>query len=203
MDKMLKSADIEKQIEKYTLSFNRVRDKKIEWGTPLPMFVKTFNELISKTGIVPSQDEFVERYFGENIEELKNIIADDGLKIGLEARIRRAYPSFVRDLHFYSLLREHGLNATRSEITDIEGGVDHIIEYRGTRFFIHCYVATTRGRYGRKIKNTRHRFEGKHIDLPLELGGSDTRVCGQFFLYSEKHIHRLILTMDENIRADD
>jgi hypothetical protein len=197
---MLSSREIEKQIENYKLDFPQVRDERIEWNTKLPMFVATFNKLIQEKGVVPSQDNFVKRYFEDNSAELSSVISSESLKAGLEARARRAYPSFVRDIHLDALLRERGLQVSYDQETDIVGGVDHKITYKGETFHVHGYVGTNRGRFGRKVKNRRHKFLGVHIDMALDLSAKTTKKVGNFLLYSEEDIDNLVKQIDKKAK---
>jgi hypothetical protein len=197
---MLSSKEIEKQIEKYQLKFLQVRDERIEWLLKFPMFVPTFLKLVEQNNFVPSQDEFVERYLADNAAELAQQLTSPQLKTGLEARLRRTYPSVVRDLHFEALLREHGLDVVYNPATDIQGGVDHMIKYKGTTFQLHCYTHTRAGQYARRVKNRRHKFQGIHLDVQMELGSDWARKVGDFYLYSDKHVESVIAEMESKLR---
>jgi len=189
---VLSTEEIEEQIKHYSLKFIPVRDHRVEWEIEFPMFVDTFNLMVNENNRIPSQDEFVDRYFRDNAAELTDVLSNPKLKEGLEARLRRTYPSFVRDVHFGALLRERGLDVSYDRDFDVCAGVDHIIKYRGLTFYIHCYVSTKAGRMGRRIKNKRHDFHGIHIDVEMELGAESARSVGDFYLYSDEHINYLI-----------
>ncbi|MGD0495566.1 MAG: hypothetical protein ABSB28_05945 [Candidatus Bathyarchaeia archaeon] len=197
---MQTSKEIEEQIENYKLKFLDVRDERVEWEIKFPMFVETFNRFIREKGTIPSQEDFVERYFEDNAAELSSVLSSQSLKTGLEARLRRTYPSFVRDVHLNALLKEKGLEASYSQDTDIAGGVDHTLQYRGTTFYVHGYVGTSRGRFGRRIKSRRHKFHGIHIDIVLDLGGRSTKKVGDFYLYSEKDVEDLVGEMEKRLK---
>lgn len=199
---MLSPREIEDQIREYRLRFIDAVDSQIEWGTRLPMFIDTFNRLLQANGRVPSQDDFVKEYFEENSAALNSLISDPGQRIGLEARLRRTYPSFVRDVHLASLLRERGLQVSRSREADVTKGVDHIIQYKGRTFYVHSYVGTRRGKLGRRIKNRRHEFRGIHLNLVLDLGAASAKRIGDFYLYSEMHVDSLIRDMKKSLKPD-
>jgi hypothetical protein len=74
------------------------------------MFVDIFIAFLNSNKI-PSQDEFVEKYLKSNSERLFGIISNQRLKLALEARLRRAYPSLIRDIHLQALLREKGFTS--------------------------------------------------------------------------------------------
>lgn len=191
---MLSTKEIEEQIKNYSLKFPSIRDARVEWEMKLPMFVDTFNLMLKENNRIPSQDEFVGGYFRDNAAELTNLT--ESMKKGLDARLRRTYPSFVRDVHFGALLRERGLNVSYDRDMDVCAGVDHIIKYKGLSFHIHCYVRTKRGRMGRRIKNRRHDFRGIHLDVEMDLGAESARSVGDFYLYSDEHVDYLIELME-------
>jgi hypothetical protein len=197
---MQSSREIEEQIENYKLKFIDVRDERIEWEIKLPMFVETFNRFIREKGAIPSQEDFVERYFEDNAAKLSSVLSSQSLKTGLEARLRRTYPSLVRDVHLNALLKERGMEVHYDQDTDIAGGVDHTVLFKGTTFYVHGYVGTTRGRFGRRVKDRRHKFRGMHIDLVLDLGGQSTKKVGDFYLYSEKNVEDLISEMEKRLK---
>jgi hypothetical protein len=198
--KLLSSKEIEEQIEKYPLKFLQVRDERVEWGIPFPMFVTTFRCLMERNDRIPSQDEFVENYFADNASELAATLTTAQLKTGLEARLRRTYPSLVRDAHFEALLRERGLDVVYDPKADIQAGIDHTVTYKGVQFHLHCYVKTKAGRYGRKIKNRRHDFQGIHLDVEMDLGAEDSKKVGDFALYSGKHVDIVMEQMESKLK---
>ena len=197
------SAEIEKQIEKDKLTFLQVHNDEIEWNIRLPMFVDTFNKIVQENNRIPSQDEFVEKYFEFNSTNLERVNSDPNLKIGLEARLRRTYPSFVRDIHLKILFKEKGLSSSYDRDTDVVGGVDHLLNYKGTKFCVHSYVGTSRGRFGRRIKNKRHSFDGFHLDIILNLNDKGTKKIGDFFLYSDNEIDNLISEMNKIVSTNN
>ena len=200
---MLTTKEVEEQIKDYPLKFIPVRDQRVEWKIKLPMYVDTFNLMIKENNRIPSQDEFVERYFQDNAAKVANVISNSQLKKGLEARLRRTYPSFVRDVHFGALLRERGLDVSYGRDLDVCGGVDHIIKYRGQTFHIHCYVSTRRGRMGRRIKNKRHDFRGIHLNVEMDLGRESAKSVGDFYLYSDKHVDHIIEKMEQSLKRQN
>ncbi len=56
------------------MKFLPVRDERIEWGMKFPMFIDAFNKTIAENNRVPSQDEFVQKYFEENESELNEVL---------------------------------------------------------------------------------------------------------------------------------
>jgi hypothetical protein len=150
--------------------------------------------------VIPSQDDFVKRYLDDNAAKLGLILSSQTLKTGLEARLRRTYPSLVRDVHLNALLAEKGLQVSYDQETDVAGGVDHTVLFKGKTFYVHGYVGTSRGRFGRRVKSRRHRFRGMHIDIVLDLGGRSTKKVGDFYLYSEKDVDNLVIEMETRLK---
>lgn len=152
------------------------------------MFVDSLIAFLNN-GKIPSQDEFVEKYLKSNSNQLREIISDQRKKLALEARLRRTYPSLIRDIHLQALLQEKGFTSTYDRNMDVQSGVDCILMYKGRQFNIHSFVATKRGSLGRAIKNQRHNFSGIHLDLALNLDDPETKKVGDFFLYLIKKLN--------------
>jgi hypothetical protein len=195
--------DIENQIRNFHLTFLQIRDNRVEWQLKFPMFVDTFNRLVSENDRVPSQEEFVEKYFQFNDKIISDVISDPKLKLALEARIRRTYPSLVRDLHFEAFLREKGLVASYDQQYDVERGIDHLVQYKGHTFNVHCFVSTAAGEYGRRLKNGRHHFQGSHINIRMDLTTEGSKKVGDFYLYSDKQYDYLIEQMENELIKDN
>jgi hypothetical protein len=196
---IISAKEIENQIETFKLKFSSVRDPEIEWHLRLPMFVDTFQKFVRENNRVPSQEEFIDKYFEFNSDELGKTITSSRQRFGLEARLRRTYPSLIRDFHLEALFAEKGFTAAYDRDTDVKSGVDHVFKYKGILFNVHSYVGTSRGHFGRAIKNNRHEFNGIHLDLILNLDDPKTKKVGDFFLYSDNEINRLIIEMEKEI----
>ena len=111
----------------------------------------------------------------------------------LKAKVTRAYPSLVRDVHLTCLLQEAGLQAHYSLRND-RWGADVTVELPAGKVYVHCYVDTARGRAFRQEKNDSHWFRGRHVDLPLR--EHEARKVGAFWLYSEMHVERIMASAE-------
>jgi len=198
--KIFLTKEIEETIKDYDLIFPQLRDKEVEWKISFPFFVETYLNLIKENGKIPSQHEFVIEYFERNTEEINKLIDRDGKKRALAARLRRTYPSLVRDTYFLSLLNENDIDAYYDMEKDVYEGIDMVVNYKGETFFVHCYVNTSYGTKARHKKNSRHDFEGKHIDIFLDQEGVLKKTVGNFYLYSENHVEILIEKMEDEIQ---
>lgn len=199
MDKInLSSKTIETQIAPMKLTFLVQKDNEIEWKTMPPMFIYSFYQFISNHNRIPAQTEFWNFYCQEN----KNNFTDKVKKSlrALQARAFRAYPSFVRDVHFYYVLVESEMfdRVLYHPDIDIKYGIDFVVRYKEKNFGVNCYIDTPRSQQGREKKQFRHSKVKNliHIDLPVHFKGS--KKCGQFYLYSQRELSQLLKILNEN-----
>jgi len=195
----LSSTIIEAQIAAMKLTFLVQKDPEIEWKTMPPMFIYSFYNFIANHHRIPAQIEFWNFYCQEN----KNNFSDKVKKSfrALQARAFRAYPSFVRDVHFYYVLAESGMfdQVFYHPEVDVKYGIDFVVRYKEKNFAVNCYIDTPRSHQGREKKQFRHSKVKKliPIDLPVHFKGS--KKCGQFYLYSQRELIQLLKILNENI----
>lgn len=190
----ISTADIERQIAKYKLRFDPLKDDEIEWRYQPPPFVPAFVQFIDELHCIPSQDEFQKHYIEQNRDVLRSEFAAkwrdlsvrNQKKRALLARLRRAYPSFVRDLYFLALLRENGVTVNYDAAQDVEGGVDLVASQGARNIQVHVFLDSPRSKQGRAKKDRRHSFSGKHIDIVLK--PSECKHAGEFWLPTLKHV---------------
>lgn len=184
---MLTTKQIESQVKNYPLAFSKVKDEAEH--RRLPSMLDVFNKLVA-LGRIPTQDQFVNEYFAQN---------PTFTTLGVEARLRRTFPSFVRELHGVALLRENFELLADDTVRDQNDGVDAVILYKGQTFHIHLFIDTWRSNNFRQMKNNRHEFSGHHLDMKLNPSGAKT--VGNFFLYSEPQITSLKAEMEAIING--
>jgi hypothetical protein len=182
---MMSAHDIESQIQAQSLSFLDIRQDEAEHAR-LPMFADAFADYVEASGKMPTQLDFVLYYFQKN----SKLVAPYHPK-SVEARVRRAYPSLVRDYHFAALLSDAGLGNGYDRKTDVLMGVDHVVHYLGGTYYLHCFVATHGGHMWRDKKNNRHQMHGAHIDVEMDMSSDMCKRVGDFYLFSESHIDKL------------
>lgn len=194
----LSTHEIEQQIANYTLQFDSVKDDEIEWRYQPPPFVVAFVNYLEKFGRVPTQDELAQHYIALNRTTLNDEFlrkwkpAERALKKqALLARLKRAYPSFVRDVYLLALLREHHINADYDSTQDVQGGVDLVVE---GKLHVHVFLNSPRSQQGRAKKNRRHTFAGKHLDLVLK--PSECKHVGKFWLPTIQHVQQIRAALD-------
>jgi len=198
MDKIkLSTKTIENQIKSMSLKFFSQKDDKMEWKIKPPSFILSFYKFVYYHKRIPNQEEFWKFYYDENKKNFTDKIIQN-LK-ALQARCYRAYPSIVRDIHFYYIMAESQLfeQVFYNPKIDIKYGIDFILRYKRRVYGVNCYINTVRSHKGRAKKQFRH---GKvknliPIDLPVDFKGC--KKCGQFYLYSQKELHQLKKLLDE------
>lgn len=191
LDKIhLSREDIEAQIARYSLDFSDLRIHKVEYEINIPLCVYTFYQYIIEHNSIPSQNEFWLEYVDKHREELIALHLAREEKFGLRARIYRAYPSLVRDLHFGKVLTSC-FEVFYNEVMDTQYGVDLVIKDNNTLYGLNLYTATKNSLYNRKLKEYRPKrpVNFKCLELPLHFDGS--LKLGSFFLYSEREIEQI------------
>lgn len=189
----LSTAGIEKQIANYELRFDALKDDEIEWRYQPPPFVAAFVAFVEEFRRVPSQAEFADFYIAQNRAALNDEFLRKwgqaeraAKKRALLARLARAYPSFVRDLYFFALLRESGLGVEYDAAQDVEGGVDLIVSRAEQKIQVHVFLDSPRAKQGRAKKDKRHTFAGKHLDIVLK--PRECKRVGAFWLPTVAHV---------------
>ncbi len=193
----LSTAEIEKQIANYKLQFDSIKDDEIEWKYQPPPFVAAFVAFVELHARIPSQNEFADFYFARHRDELRAAFdarwhdptERNRKKLALVARLKRAYPSFVRDLYFFALLREHKLAVEYDATRDIESGVDLLVSHNRRTIQVHVFLDSPRAKRGRATKNARHVFAGEHLDV--KLCRDHCNIVGAFWLPTTRHVEQI------------
>ena len=182
------SEEIRNQIENYKLGFFHVRNEDVERKIKFPTFLDAFYRYVYLTKRIPTQKEFYTHYLNENEVFFRDAEFSSEITYGLKARIFRAYPSLVRDLHFTVYLSERFKEGKiiYNRALDVEEGIDILIVYKGNNWGISLYIDTARAHRVRELKQSRHqKYDNvKYAEMPVHFDASVK--CGDFFLYGEK-----------------
>lgn len=178
--------EIEQQLETYDLQFSPIRNTKVEGFTNAPMFLYSFYAFLINANKIPTQKEYWENY----IDRAKEWLDQHGFNNdnqnrlnALKARAYRAYPSFVRDIHFCKMLEETKkyTKVFYNENLDTKDGIDIVVEKNDKLYCIHLFVQTSISKKWKKTKQTRHDFTDiEQIDLSINFDKATP--CGKFFL---------------------
>ena len=199
-DLSLTAATLEEKLKSFGYSGEgRLRDEQVE-NFQLPPIALVFYSYIFETNAIPSDLGLVEEYFKqpyfEYVPDGKVEVDYDGhngiLSVdGVIGRVLRTYPSLVRDLHFYLLVKESGLfEAVRYSFkADYYDKIDLKVQYGGKWFNIGLMLGSKRS-LGYKLKKV---FRHKPVDtIDMELNKSDADMVGDFMLYTPTHINKLL-----------
>lgn len=148
---------LEEQIKKLTYSGqNREKDLEVE-NSKFPPFIQSFYFLFFKNLQIPTEQEFCDTYvqwIGGINEGFVNYEKSRVSAEMLINRMKRTYPSLIRDLHFLYLLEESKLfeEVEYSMQMDYFNGLDLRVKYRGEVFFVSLFIDTSRGNYFKQRK---------------------------------------------------
>ena len=189
------SEQIKGQIISFRLTFIQVRNKFVEWGVQLPMFVNAFYDYVVKYQTIPNQNDFWEHYQRFNADFFSSANFNEEIKYGVKARCFRTYPSLVRDVFFNKYVSEklqRKATVVYNVNLDVREGIDMmIVEPNGLNKAINLYVNTQRALLGRQKKENRHTsFDNvDYVEFPVDFKGSEK--IGDFFMYGKQEYERL------------
>ena len=185
---------IEDIIQHQQVSFNPTKNDYVEYQLNLPTFVRSFYSYVYHNQSIPTQEEYYNYYIQRNRQYFNENSFTDEIRNAIKARLFRAMPSFVRDLHFNKYVEERilGFNALYNLELDVEEGIDLLLYNDRDIYGINLYTDTMRAHQGRKDKEKRHGcFSNvKYIEFPVVF--KESHKCGQYFLYGENEYNNLI-----------
>lgn len=189
----IKSSYIVHSIKDYKLIFPKKRDLLVEWKIKLPIFINSFYKYLYNNNDILNQKHFFDYYLHDNKKYFEENNFSSEILDAIMARVYRAYPSIVRDLHFnvfvYENIREAIVIYNRK--LDIEEGIDLLIKQKDNLYAVNLFTETVISRVGRDKKKSRHsKFDNvKYIDLPIKL--SEVNRYGDFFLYGKDQLNEI------------
>ncbi len=181
------SAELEARLAAYPLSFDEVSDE-VELAR-FPSMLAVFRALCDGS-LPPTQTDFVYAFAATYGASHRHLFVPDTRRATL-ARLKRAYPSLVRDNHLFLKLQESFERVERDDALDEYGGVDFIIHTAGRVYHVHAYTNTRRGRQWRQAKPGRHPAADDAIPVEFALTLNEAKPVGQFLLYSDRTVARL------------
>lgn len=192
--------ELEKWLCEQSLEFSSVKSQKIEFAK-IPEMSSIFWKFVKGNQRPPTQKEFIKYYREETFEHeaISQLKLED--VFALEARLKRTYPSLIRDLHFGMCLKEL---AKRSEVIcdphyDLNYDADVIVCNSGKVFAANLLTKTKRAVEFREGKSkSRKQLSGiNYMEIPLDM--SENKVCGDFKLYSIVHIHKFAKFVSDSV----
>ncbi len=137
--------------------------------------IPTADELVVFYNLMYKQDRFDTKYSGGGNQEFE------------EYRVRRSYPSLVRDFHLLYLLQQSDAfdAADYSLHRDLNDGIDIEVEYEGHRFGVCLFIDTYNAqKFNRQQSNYRTK-DIPQITVALDEAQKSLNVQGGIWLYSD------------------
>lgn len=182
----------------HTLKFTKVLDPDVEDKIKFPLFVPAFYRFIYQNNRIPNQDDFYDFYLQYNDVHFKENTYSDYIMSALNSRVRRMFPSLVRDIHFALYVKENlpDVKVLYNENLDVKEGVDLCLISDDKLIGVNLFTLTTRGIQKKSLKKYRHTpFENiTYVDIPMNLDKGYK--CGYYSLYREPELN-LIKTFYE------
>ncbi|WP_179036463.1 hypothetical protein [Paenibacillus sp. URB8-2] len=179
---------IETVVSLSTPTFIDIRNSSVEYAPNFPNMMYTLWAFICSHRRFPSQTEYTQYFLSVHSSTLSTLN-----EAAVKARLLRSFPSLIREIHFYALVKESGLfqEVNYSAKLDVEDGTDLSVKCGGYEYGVSCYVQTERSLEYRRRKRSRPRTpKTNSIELPLDLS-SGTTVNGWIF-YNRNHVHDLL-----------
>lgn len=180
----------------------RIKDNKVEHFR-LPSIAEIFYGLVFGNR-VPSPEDlcdgYLRRHFyttGKDTCRLKNSSEEFSIE-GVKGRVYRAYPSLIRDLHFYFLCKDSGMfdDVHYSLAADAYDGIDLTITHTGVTFAIALFVSTARSKQFKSKKYRRH----EKLTMPeicIEIDPFNKAFyIGDYALYQKEHLDFMVQQMN-------
>src|SRR4051794_11786683 len=143
------SVELEAYLADYPLSLDKPTDE-IE-RAHFPSMLRVSRALCDGP-LPPNQADFVYGFAATHTRSHRHLFGGDTRRATV-ARLKRAYPSLVRDNHLWLKLQESFERVERDDTLDEYGGVDFVIHQGGRVFHVHAYTNTRRGRQWRQTKH--------------------------------------------------
>ncbi len=196
----LSSAQLEEAVKYYEYKGEkRVVDEQVE-NMLLPPIALVFYAILHDDENVPSPDNLLKEYFKQ---PFFSFVSEDKVKVSygdctalcdsesITARVLRTYPSLLRDLHFYLLANESNyFDAVRYSFkNDYEGKIDIQILHNNKWYNVGLLLNSRRSLFYKIKKQFRHKQTNV---LYVELDKNDCKMCGDYMLYTQQHIEKLL-----------
>ncbi|QST02056.1 hypothetical protein IMZ31_21640 (plasmid) [Pontibacillus sp. ALD_SL1] len=137
-----------------------------------PSMVGTFYYYMFMKKKIPNQVEYIVFYFAIHNEWVKHHVGKEYHE-AFVGRLSRFYPSMLRDVHFYHVLKESDAFQKTLFVLkyDIEAKVDCFVKRKGSWYGIQLRTKTKRSNefYEKKKFRNAMNVKAKLIDLPIDL----------------------------------
>lgn len=201
-----RAQDIEESFMTMTLDVrNKKKDQYIENQLHIaPSMVGTFYYYLLTQKRIPSQYHYIKFYCYVHKDWVLREVGKEHYE-GFIGRLSRFYPSMLRDIHFYHVLKE-SKKFERVLFTlkhDLEAKVDCFLRRNGKWYGIQMRTRTRRSDsfYKKKDKRSPIYVKAQLIDLPIDLttAKSIQTKKDDIKLYDERHIRQVISCINKQL----
>lgn len=194
-DAEISIADLELQISKLDYSGEgNSKDLKVE-NAKLPPFIQVFYYLFFQKLNIPSETQLFETYVQWLGGVRNKKIEFNGQEYDADLvnnRLKRTYPSLIRDIHFLYLLESSNRfdHIEYSMEMDYFNGLDLKVKYKGKEVFVSIFIDTSRGRYFKRKKVKRHDYS-VIVEMEFNVDFEELTMVGNIYLLNNLHVDRL------------
>ena len=194
-------------LKRQKLEFLSIKDMVLE-NSRIPTIAQSFYEALVYDGRILTQKAFANYYFKKNCVSISdqlftfrpnkiggyNTPKKSFHKISLQSRLYRAYPSLIRDFHFFLLCNTSKKfdDVKFSLKEDFSSGCDLTVIIDQKEIKARLFITTKRSLEFLNKKHRLHDFEGIFVDLPLDM--SKAKSIGDFKVYDNTHVNMLLKT---------
>lgn len=163
-----------------------------------PSMVGYFYYFIQIYGRIPTQIEYIKFYYLANKRWVLEKMNPGNHHEAFFGRLSRFYPSMLRDIHFYHVLKECGAfeRVLFSLKYDLEAKIDIFVKKHGQWYGIQLRTKTKRSNEFYEMKKDRNPIETTAIliDLPIDLNTANSLSTQKdsLKLYGEQHIQYIL-----------
>ncbi|WP_373497539.1 hypothetical protein [Aquiflexum sp.] len=188
--------DLENQIRSHPYTGQNLDKSEETEKSKVPPFIQVFYFLFFKNLTVPSEKEFCETYISWLGGAVDGKITYEGTELKADFlinRMKRTYPSLIRDLHFLYLIEEARVfdDVEYSMHMDYFKGLDLKVTNKGKIYFVSLFIDTPRGQYYKKRKMFRHDYS-EIIEIELNVDFASLKKVGNIFLLKKEHVGLLV-----------
>jgi len=185
---------IEQQLEKIRI-VHMLNSKEADYYNIPPIVVPFYYYIVKSKGNIPTQEQLLKAYRKLYSKDMGILVDrkdyDDIQEIHIKERIYRAYPSIVRDFHFYAMCSESKafdavILSTRE---DMENNTDLYLEIGGFKVRVELFVNTAPSEewYNTKEKKQAE-LDSVVVPMMCKLDDQHSKKVGDFYLYTERHV---------------
>lgn len=185
-----------------------IAEADIGWPSFVENFYDCMNEIMGNM-LPPTEQEYVDYYLYKNRRTIKDLIiknvtnteTKEDILENLIGRLKRTYPSIIRDISACLLLDRLGKPAFYNALVDYKLGCDCILHYPSVQYGLNMYMNTSRALSNRQRKISHFPEELIRIEWPMHDISYEEYLKDVLAIYNEKDAEQLEITIKETMYA--